>query len=177
MSDKTLIHKGGHISLYKQKIPLPEGKHTFYDMVAHPGGSVMAAIDQHSRLCLITQPRAAVGYDVWEFPAGCIDPNEPPLETAKRELEEEAGVMADEWFDLGKICTAPGYCNEFLYLYAARGLTHTSTNFDAEEQIESHWLSIEDVDSKVQSGEIHDAKTLSLLYRLRAHPELGKLWA
>lgn len=177
MSEKTLIHQGSHIALYKQKVPLPDNQHTYYDLIRHPGGSVMAAIDEQNRLCFITQPRPAMGGDIWEFPAGCIDPNEPPAETAKRELEEETGMIAEEWFDLGSICTAPGYCDEVLYLFAARKLTATQTKFDAEEQIESHWLSVSEADEKIQTGEIYDAKTLCLLYRLRAHPELGKtLW-
>jgi ADP-ribose pyrophosphatase len=175
-NDKTLIHKGSHISLYKQKVPLPDDRHTFYDVIIHPGGAVMAAIDDKNRLCLITQPRPAVGEDVWEFPAGCLEPNEPPLATAKRELEEETGFVATDWFDLGSIVTAPGYCDEILHLFAAKKLTETVTNFDDEEQIESHWLTIEEVDEKINNGQINDAKTLSLLYKIRTHPELSKLW-
>jgi len=72
MTDKELIHRGNHISLYKQKVSLPDNKHTFYDVIAHPGGAVMAALDEQNRLCLITQPRPAVGGDTWEFPAGCL---------------------------------------------------------------------------------------------------------
>ncbi len=176
MSDKQLIHKGNHISLYKQKVSLPENQHTYYDVVAHPGGSVMVAIDTADRLCLITQPRPAIGHDIWEFPAGCLEPNEPPLVTAKRELEEETGFVADTWLELGSIVTAPGFCDEVLHLFAAKHLTKTATNFDAEEQIESHWLSISDIEEKISTGEINDAKTLSVLYKMRIHPEFFHLF-
>lgn len=176
MTDKELVHQGSHISLYKQKVQLPDKQHTYYDLICHPGGSVMVAIDVDNRLSFITQLRPAMGEDIWEFPAGCLDPKEPPFEAAKRELEEEVGVIADEWFELGSICTAPGFCDEVLYLFAARQLTKTATNFDHEEQIETHWLTVAEADEKIQRGEIRDAKTLSLLYRLRSHPELSKLW-
>jgi len=176
MTDKTLIHRGNHICLYKQKIPLPEGRHTYYDLVSHPGGAVMAALNEKNEFCLITQPRPAVEEHVWEFPAGCLEPQEPPLETAKRELEEETGFVAETWFDLGSIVTAPGYCDEKLYLFAAKELTETSTNFDDEEQIESHWLTVSEIEEKVNTGVINDAKTLSLLYKLRSHPEFSQLW-
>ena len=176
MSDKQLIHKGSHISLYKQKISLPENQHTYYDVVAHPGGSVMVAINEANCLCLITQPRPAIGHDIWEFPAGCLEPNEPPLMTAKRELEEETGFIAELWYELGSIVTAPGFCDEVLHLFAAKNLTETATNFDAEEQIESHWLSVPEIEEKISSGEINDAKTLSALYKMRIHPEFSELF-
>lgn len=176
MSDKTLVHKGSHISLYKQRVELPDNRHTYYDVVAHPGGAVMCAVDASNRLCLITQPRPAVGGDVWEFPAGCLEVGEPPLETAKRELEEETGFIAKNWTDLGYIVTAPGFCDEKLYLFAATELTETQTNFDDEEQIESHWLSVTEIDAKIASGEINDAKTLSLLYKLKSHKDFIELF-
>jgi len=171
-----IAHQGNHISVYKQKVYLTEGRHTYYDVVVHPGGAVMVAIDAQNRLSFITQPRPAVEQVIWEFPAGGLEPNEPPSETAKRELEEEVGVVAEQWFDLGKICTAPGFCNEILYLFAATGLTETATNFDEHENIETHWLTMAEADEKIATGEIFDAKTISLLYKLKNHPELGSLF-
>ena len=176
MAEKTLIHQGSHISLYKQKVLLDDQRHTYYDVIAHPGGAVMAALNEQRQFCLITQPRPAIGEDVWEFPAGCLEPEEPPLQTAKRELEEETGFIANKWFDLGNIVTAPGYCDERLYLYAAKELTETSTNFDEEEQIESHWLTVAEIEEKVANGTINDAKTLSLLCKLKSHPSFIHLW-
>lgn len=176
MSDKQLVHQGSHISLYKQRVELPDDRHTYYDVVAHPGGAVMCAINTQQELCLITQPRPAIGGDVWEFPAGCLEIGEPPLETAQRELEEETGMVGKQWIDLGSIVTAPGFCDERLYLFATTELTETATNFDEEEQIESHWLSIDAIETKIDTGEINDAKTLSLLYKLRIHPDFAYLW-
>ena len=87
----------------------------------------MVAIDVDNRLSFITQPRPAMGGDIWEFPAGCLDPKEPPFEAAKRELEEEVGVTADEWFELGSICTAPGFCDEVLQSFCCK-TTHRNSN-------------------------------------------------
>jgi len=176
MTDKELIHAGKLISLYKQKIPLADNRHTYYDIVTHPGGAVIAAINEKGLLCLITQPRPAVDQDTWEFPAGCLEPNEPPLETAKRELEEETGIVARQWDDLGMIVPTPGFCDEKLHLFVATQLSETSTNFDDGEQIESHWLNILDIDAKISAGIINDAKTLSLLYKLRSHDSFKHLW-
>ncbi len=173
---KKLIHQGNLISVFKQKIDLPEGKHTFYDIVNHPGGAVIIAINEQKQVCLITQGRPAVNSTIWELPAGCLEPGEAPLITAQRELEEETGWKAADWTELGSIVTTPGFCDEVLPLYAAQHLTRTQTNFDAEEQIEIHWLSMSQVEEMVADGTINDAKTLSLLYRLKQHPDFSKLW-
>lgn len=176
MADKELVHKGSHISLYRQKVDLPNEKHTYYDVVAHPGGAVMAAVNENHQVCLITQSRPAVGGEIWEFPAGCLEPDEPPIDTAKRELEEETGFVAKTWHDLGVIVSTPGFCDERLYLFVATELTETATNFDDEEHIETHWLNVAEVEKKVANGEINDAKTLSLLYKMRSHSSFKHLW-
>lgn len=172
---KQRIHQGNLIALYKQKIDLPNEQHAYYDIVEHPGGSVMAAINDQRQICFITQVRPAVNDTIWELPAGCLEPSEPAKVTARRELAEETGLLAKNWYDLGSIVTTPGFCNEVLHLFAASGLSSTQTKFDPEEQIESHWLTMKDAEQKIASGEIHDAKTIALLYRLRLHPELSEL--
>jgi len=164
--DKKLIHQGNLISLYKERVELPSGGHTHFDIVKHPGGTVIGAINEHNEICLLKQWRHAVGQYIWELPAGCIEINEPPLETAKRELEEEAGVTASEWRDLGSIVTTPGFSNEVLYLFCARGLSFGTQKLDEAEIIDAHWLPLEQVISMAKSGEINDAKTLSLLMKL-----------
>ena len=97
MSDGKLIHKGNIIELHEEPVQLREGGQTYFDIIKHPGGSVIVAINDQDEICLLKQYRHAVREHIWELPAGCLEPNEPPLETAKRELEEEAGVIATEW--------------------------------------------------------------------------------
>jgi len=167
MSDaKQLIHQGNLISLYKERVELRSGNHTHFDIVRHPGGAVIAAINDKGEICLLKQWRHAVGKTIWELPAGCIEVNEPPLETAKRELEEEAGVVASQWQDLGEIVTTPGFSNEVLYLYSARGLSAGQQKFDDAEVINAHWIPLEQAFEMAKNGEIIDAKTLALLMRL-----------
>jgi len=165
MSNK-LIHKGKLIELHKEQVDLPNGGHTYFDIVKHPGGAVIAAINERDEICLLKQWRHAVNQTVWEVPAGCLEPNEPPLTTAKRELEEEAAVCASEWRDLGALIPSPGFSNEILYLYEARGLSQGTLKLDEAEQLEAHWLPLEQVNEMARCGEICDAKTLSILLRL-----------
>lgn len=162
-----LIHQGKLISIHKERVDFPGGGHTHFDIVKHPGGAVIAAINEQNEICLLKQWRHAIGQFIWELPAGCLEPNEPPLETAKRELEEEAGVIGNTWQALGKVTTTPGFSNEILYFYKATDLTPGTLKLDEAEQLEAYWLSLESVFDMARSGEIIDAKTLAFLLRLQ----------
>ena len=164
--NNKILHKGNLIDLYKERVELPNGKHTHFDIVKHPGGAVVAAINEQNEICLIQQWRHAVQKTIWELPAGCLEANEPPLDAAVRELEEETGVIAGQWRDLGQIAPSPGFSNEILYLFEARDLRNGTLKLDPAEQIESHWLPLPKINEMIGRGEIIDAKTLALLYRL-----------
>ena len=166
MTNKV-IHKGNLIDVHKERVNFPNGGHTYFDIVKHPGGAVIAAINDKHEICLLKQWRHAIGEFIWELPAGCLEPNEPPLTTAKRELEEEAGVVATQWRDLGKICSSPGFSNEILYLFEARGISSGTANLDDAEQLEVHWIALDRAYEMCQNNEIIDAKTLAILLKLK----------
>ena len=161
-----VIHKGNLITLRKERVDLRNGGHTYFDIVKHPGGAVIAAINEQNEICLLRQWRHAMQQTIWELPAGCLEPNEPPLAAAKRELEEEAGVVASNWADLGKIHPSPGFSDEILYLFVARDLSQGVVKLDDAEQLEPHWLALDKAFEMARSGEVTDAKTLALLLRL-----------
>ena len=165
-TEDKLIHHGSLIAMYKERVDFPNGGHTYFDIVKHPGGAVIAAINDNNEICLLQQWRHAMQRNIWELPAGCLEPEESPLETAKRELEEEAGVIADTWQDLGIICSSPGFSNEILHLYAARELRPGVVKLDDAEQLEAHWVPLTKARGMAKTGEIIDAKTLALLFRL-----------
>ena len=166
MSNK-LLHKGNLIELHHERVDFPQGGHTYFDIVKHPGGAVIAAINENNEICLLKQWRHAIGETIWELPAGCLEPNEPPMETAKRELEEEAGVVASEWRDLGFISSSPGFSNELLYLFEARNISSGTLKLDDAEQLEAHWLALDKVYEMAAIGDIIDAKTLAVLLKLK----------
>ena len=165
-SEDRLIYSGSLIAMYKERVDFPNGGHSYFDIVKHPGGAVIAAINEDNEICLLKQWRHAIQRHIWELPAGCLEPDEAPINTAKRELEEEAGVIADAWQDLGIICSSPGFSNEILYLYAARELRSGVVKLDDAEQLEAHWVPLEKAWEMAKAGEIIDAKTLALLVRL-----------
>jgi len=161
-----LVYQGKLISLHHEEVELRDGGHTHFDIVKHPGGAVILAINSQEQVCLLKQWRHAVGQTIWELPAGCLEPGEPPLATAKRELEEEAAVCASHWRDLGTIIPSPGFSNEILYLFEARELTAGTLKLDEAERLEAHWLPLADVKKMALRGEINDAKTLAALIRI-----------
>ncbi len=165
--DNKLIHKGNLIELHHERVELSGGDHTFFDIVKHPGGAVIAAIDSKANICLLKQWRHAVNQFIWELPAGCLEPNESPLSTAKRELQEEAAVVADTWQSLGQLVPSPGFSNEILHLYQAQDLRAGKQNLDDAEQLEVHWVPLDTAREMAINGEINDAKTLAVLVRLK----------
>ncbi len=164
----SVIHQGKLIALHRERVEFTNGDHSYFDIVKHPGGAVIAAINEDDELCLLKQWRHAIQQNIWELPAGCLEPDEAPLETAKRELEEEAAVVAEYWQSLGEIITSPGFSNEILHLFVARGLKQGVLKLDAAEQLEAHWLPLKQAEEMASNGEISDAKTLAVLYRLNS---------
>jgi 8-oxo-dGTP pyrophosphatase MutT (NUDIX family) len=161
-------------SLYKGRLDfglevadLPNGERVALEIVRHPGGSVIVAIDDDGRVCMIRQYRHAVGDWIWELPAGVLDNNEAPLKAAKRELLEETGVKATRWQSLGPIWSTPGFTDEKLHLYSAKELTLGESQPEQGECIEVHWVPLEDLAVQCLNGEVTDGKTIIGL--LRAH--------
>jgi ADP-ribose pyrophosphatase len=164
----TPVFTGRVLQVNVEEVRLPNDHVATLDMVHHPGGAAIVALDDAGRVCLVRQYRhAAKGY-IWEFPAGKIDHQEPPLQTAQRELEEEAGRRARQWRSLGEILPSPGFLTEVVHLFLATGLTEVSNRLEASEVLEAHWLPFEQVMQMAQTGELRDAKTLAGL--LRAAP-------
>ena len=130
--------------------------HCFLD---RPLGGTLAESGRPAGLQTGGQADAAGGW-LWELPAGKIDHPESPLQTAQRELQEEAGLAAGDWHSLGSFLSTPGFCDERIHLYLARTLTPVPADLHAHEVIEVHWLDYRQALEKAQNGEIEDAKTL-----------------
>lgn len=166
---RTPIYKGVVVDLGIEEIELPNQQQIQLEVVRHPGGAATVAVDEHNRVCLLRQYRHAAGGWLWELPAGKIDLPEQPESTARRELQEEAGIKADRWLPLGSFLSTPGFCNERIFLYLARGLSPTDTDRDPHEIIEVHWLSYANALERIENGDIYDAKTMLGLLLARTH--------
>lgn len=162
------MFQGRVIDVAVETVALPDGATVELEVVRHPGGAAVVALDEQERVCLLRQFRHAGGGWLWELPAGKIDPGESPATTARRELEEEAGVGAQDWIELGYMHSSPGVFTEIIHLWLARGLEPVAQAHEHGELIEIHWLALDQALDWCGDGTITDAKTLIGLYRTQA---------
>lgn len=169
MGRKETVFSGNVISVDVEQVLLPNGRTARYEIVRHPGGAAVVAIDDQQQVCLLRQYRPAGGGWIWELPAGRLEPGEPAETTAQRELLEEAGCTAQHWESLGNILSSPGVFDETIHLYLARSLARGQTTHEQHEVIEVHWLPLADAVRQASNGELRDAKTVIGLLRAVAH--------
>ena len=139
------------------------GKEAWREVVHHPGASAVVAIDENNRIIMEKQFRYALNDYLLEIPAGKLDAGEDPLVCAKRELEEETGIVASEWISLGTIATSPGFCNEVIHLYVAKGLSKGEIHWDEDEYVEVERYTFDELLQRISEEKIKDSKTLSAL--------------
>ncbi|HTP39784.1 MAG TPA: NUDIX hydrolase [Steroidobacteraceae bacterium] len=161
------IYRGRVIRVNVETVRLPNGHVEDLEIIHHPGGAAVVAVDDAQRVCLIRQFRHAAGGWIWELPAGKLEPGEPPLRTAQRELVEEAGVAARDWRSLGVIVSSPGVFTETVHLFMAAALESARIAHEAAELIEVHWIDLRTACARVLHGEISDGKTALGLLRAR----------
>lgn len=146
----------------------PNGTTVEREVVGHPGGVVVCPILDDGRIVFVEQWRYPLRQTLLELPAGKLDwhdgvPEDPAL-AIRRELAEETGYEAAHWEEITTIFTAPGFCDEKLWLYKATGLTPLDQHQpDDDEYLELIMLTPEEAFEKIRRREIQDAKTVALL--------------
>jgi len=161
------IFRGRKLWIEEKRIQLPNGVEKD-SVIVHPKGAVAILPVTETGYLLLRQYRYAVGQYIWEAPAGTLEDGEAPIETARRELIEEAGVAAGTLIPKGFIYTTPGFTDEKIWLFEARDLSPSHAfEKDADEVIEVMNVSRDKTDAMVADGTICDAKTICLLHRCR----------
>lgn len=155
------VHEGGIINLRIDTLRAPDGLQVIREVVEHNGGVVIAAQPADNRVLLIRQYRYSIDEELIELPAGRIERGEDPFPAAKRELIEETGFNAKNWAELSSMFSAPGFCNEILYLYGASDLEFVGKNLDIDEDTEVIDLELKEAWQLVVAGRIRDAKTIA----------------
>lgn len=157
---EDLMWRGRIFNVDRLRVGLPDGREALRDVVRHPGAVAVVALTDDGRICLVRQYRTALGRVTVELPAGKLDPNEDPLACARRELEEETGMVADKIAYLTTIATSVGFADELIHIYMARGLTMARSNPDADEFINVDLVELDALIDAVLDGQIEDAKTV-----------------
>lgn len=178
-TEKTLsvqeIFSGHVVRLTLDKVELENGRSAMREVVHHRGGACIAALTEKDELYLVRQYRYALGQELWELPAGKLEEGEDPFEAAKRELEEECGLKADQYIDLHPFYPTVGYCSEVIYTWLARGLHPVPMHLDEDEFLTPTKMPLEEVCRMVLEGEIRDGKTVAAVLKIKALKESGRL--
>jgi ADP-ribose pyrophosphatase len=137
------------------------------EIVEHPGAVAIVAVDTYGKVALVRQPREAVREYLVELPAGTLEEGESPLESARRELEEETGLTGGMWRELGGFYTTPGFCRERMHLFLAEGVEEGEAKPEEDEELELVRWDVAEIDARI--GELEDAKTIAGLLLFRSH--------
>jgi ADP-ribose pyrophosphatase len=159
------VYRGHFLDVRRDRIRLPDGTESQREYIIHPGAVMVVPLLDDGRLVVERQWRYPLARAMIEFPAGKLEPGEPPLECAVRELFEETGYRAAEWARAGILHNAIAYSNEGIEVWFARGLTPGERQLDAGEFLDVGSASLAELDDLARRGELTDAKTL-----------IGMLW-
>ena len=164
VNHRQTVYRGKIYNLIKENVTLDNGVTTDMEFIDHPGAAAIIALLPETRIVMLRQYRHALGKNIWEIPAGTLDPPEAPLECAKRELIEESGYQAEHWHKLGEITPVPGYSNERIHVFLATGLCSASGQLDPDEIIEVHEVTLKEALEMIEEGKIQDAKSIAGLF-------------
>ncbi|MGL5616783.1 MAG: NUDIX domain-containing protein [Sarcina sp.] len=161
--EKKLLCENNFLKWNLVKVKLPDGSEGMRNHIEHPGAAAILPIFDDGRILLVKQYRKPIEQELLEIPAGKLNKDEDPKLCAKRELEEETGYKAEKIQYLGKIATAPGFCDEIIYLYKATSLVEGEKSTDEDEFTENVIVTLEELKEMIKAGKIIDCKTTSIL--------------
>jgi ADP-ribose pyrophosphatase len=160
----NLIYRGRILNLRVDNVRLPDGGKSMREVVEHAPAVGIVAEAGNGDLLLVRQFRYPAGESLLEIPAGIVEPGESALETAMRELQEETGYSAREMEEICRFYTSPGFSNEIIILFHARGLVPSPKECDPDVFLDLVRISSDQARELAVSGKIRDSKTLTAVY-------------
>jgi len=152
--------RGIFLDVRQDRAALPDGSETLREYIVHPGAVMIVPLLDRDRVVIERQWRYPMRRAMLEFPAGKLEPGEPVLDCAVRELIEETGYRAAEWARAGVLHNAIGYSDEGIEVWFARGLARGERRLDAGEFLDVFEAGIDELDEAARSGRLTDAKSL-----------------
>lgn len=157
------IYLGTTISLSEDIVEFPDGQKTIREVVKHSDVVAMVAIDHQDNVLLVKQFRYSTGKSLLEIPAGGIDAGEQALDAVRRELQEEIGYLPGKIVSLGGFYAVPGYCTQYYHCFLTTNLIPSQFTADDTESIEIVKIPLKQLEPRISSGEIGDAKSTAAL--------------
>lgn len=159
--DSTRIFEGKVVRLRRDTVELENGKQTFREVIDHPGGVSILAMDEEGKIFFVRQFRYPFGKMLLELPAGKLEPGEDPAQSGRRELREETGCTAGRFESMGSLIPTCAYDTEVIHLFFASDLTRGEQDLDENEFLSVERYTLDEALQMVLSGEIVDAKPRS----------------
>lgn len=161
---RELVYKGRIIDIYNDKVETPDGTVHDYDFIGHKGAAAVMPVTNEGKILMVRQYRNALDRFTLELPAGGLNgADEPGIECAARELEEETGYRSDNLEHLITVRTTIAFCNEKIEIYVARNLMRTHQHLDDGEFVEPEEYTIEELVKMVYDSTIQDSKTVAAI--------------
>jgi len=157
------IYHGRAVNLHVDTVEKPSGNKTTREVVEHSGCVAVVVLDDRDNVLLERQFRYPVGKYLLEIPAGGIEPGEEPIDSVRRELQEEIGYLPGKIEKLGGFYSIPGYGTEYLHCYLATDLVPSRLVAEDTEEIELVRVPKDQIPKLIASGEICDAKSIAAL--------------
>lgn len=162
--NRELKYKGTILSMYADTISVPNGNTAVWDFIEHQGAAAVVPVTDDGKILMVRQYRNSLDRYTLEIPAGGLNSkDEPTMEAAARELEEETGYASDNLKPLISIVTAIAFCNEIIDIYVAKDLVKTQQHLDEDEYIDVAAYTPEELSQMIYSGEIKDSKTVAAI--------------
>ena len=174
ISGKT-IFDGKILHMVHDEVELEDGSRSMREVVKHPGGVCVAAIDNDSNLLFVRQFRYPYREVVLELPAGKLEKGSTPLENGKRELLEETGAVGYSYLSLGQVYPSPGYTDEIIHLYACRVKEQGDSKPDEGEFLNVEKIPLNTAVEMVLNNRVFDAKTQIAVLKTAALLQSGKI--
>ena len=179
LTEKTLsskdIFNGKILHVIHDEVELEDGSRALREVVRHPGGVFVAAIDDDNNMLFVRQFRYPYGEVVLELPAGKLEKGSTPLENGKRELLEETGAVGYSYVSLGQVYPSPGYTDEIIHLYACRVKAVGDAMPDEGEFLNVEKIPVIKAAEMVLNNRVFDAKTQIAVLKAAALWQGGKL--
>ena len=160
INKNTNLYTGKVIQVDLEKFRATNGVEIQREVIHHPGAVCMLALNEEQEIYLVEQFRAPMKKKLLELPAGTLEPEENPEETAIRELQEEIGMRPNNIASMGGFYVAPGYCDEFVHLFICTDLEPSKLEGDIDEEIKVIEMSLAEAINAIEQSIIIDAKTI-----------------
>ena len=161
--EHRLSYQGKILRIYDDLVEV-NGRHTHWDLVHHNGAAAVLPVTDDGKILMVRQYRHALSRYTLEIPAGKLDsPDEPMIECARRELEEETGYRSDDLSLLLNINTTVAFCDEFIGVFLAKDLKKSQQHLDLDEDINVEAWELKDLLELIYTQKMTDSKTVAAI--------------